>query len=262
MGVLRTMSSNGLIKLRERIAPLRAEIIQHPAFQSMKSLEDLQRFMEMHAYAVWDFMSLLKSLQRKLTCIEVPWQPVGEASIRFLINEIVTGEESDIDPEGDYISHFELYMRAMKRAGADTGLIERFLHRTSEQGLDAAIAHDETPESAKQFLNTTFRFIDAGKPHVLAAVFTFGREDLIPDMFLSFVDHLKSQFPNEVGTLRYYLERHIEVDGDHHSHLAYQMTEKLCGNDPIKWQEANEAVMEALEARRLLWEGLLTAEVK
>ena len=173
MGVLRTMSSNGLIKLRERIAPLRAEIIQHPAFQSMKSLEDLQRFMEMHAYAVWDFMSLLKSLQRKLTCIEVPWQPVGEASIRFLINEIVTGEESDIDPEGDYISHFELYMRAMKRAGAETGLMERFLHRTSEQGLDASTARDQTTYAAKQFLHTTARYNIAGKPQITASIHKF-----------------------------------------------------------------------------------------
>lgn len=257
MGVLKSMSSTGLIKLRERIAPIRADIIQHSAFQSMRSLEDLQRFMEMHVYAVWDFMSLLKSLQRKLTCVEVPWHPVGDASIRFLINEIVTGEESDVDPEGDYISHFELYLRAMKRAGANTGMIERFLTRTRELGIDAAISHEETPEAARQFLSTTFQLIDEGKPHVLAAVFTFGREDLIPDMFLSFVDHLKARFPNEVGTLRYYLERHIEVDGDHHSHLAYQMTEKLCGSDPLKWKEAGDAVMEALEARRKLWEGLV-----
>lgn len=254
------MSSSGLLRLREKIAPLRADIVQHPSFQAMQRLEDLQRFMELHVYAVWDFMSLLKSLQRNLTCVEVPWYPVGDASIRFLINEIVTGEESDVDPEGDYISHFELYLRAMKRAGADTGMIERFLARTKEQGIDAAIMHEETPESARQFVNTTFQFIHENKPHVLAAVFTFGREDLIPDMFLSFVDHLKAQFPNEVGTLRYYLERHIEVDGDHHSHLAYQMTEKLCGNDPVKWQEAGDAVMEALEARRKLWEGLVVEQ--
>lgn len=255
------MSSSGLLRLREKIAPLRADIIQHPSFQAMQRLEDLQRFMELHVYAVWDFMSLLKSLQRTLTCVEVPWHPVGDASIRFLINEIVTGEESDVDPESDYISHFELYLRAMKRAGADTGMIERFLARTKEQGIDAAIMHEETPESARQFVNTTFQFIHENKPHVLAAVFTFGREDLIPDMFLSFVDHLKAQFPNEVGTLRYYLERHIEVDGDHHSHLAYQMTEKLCGNDPVKWQEAGDAVMEALEARRKLWEGLVVEQI-
>ncbi len=255
------MSSTGLLKLRERIAPIRIGIIQHPSFQAMKSLEDLQRFMEMHVYAVWDFMSLLKALQRNLTCVEVPWQPVGDASIRFLINEIVTGEESDVDPEGDYISHFELYHRAMKRAGADTGLIERFILRFQSHGVDASIYHEETPDAARQFMETTFRLIKEGKPHVLAAVFTFGREDLIPDMFLAFVDHLKARFQNEVGTLRYYLERHIEVDGDHHSHLAYQMTEKLCGNDPIKWQEATDAVVEALEARRLLWEGLLKKEI-
>ena len=86
-------------KINVAIEPLRQEIINHKVYAEIKDLEDLKIFMNFHVYAVWDFMSLLKSLQNNLTCTSVPWFPVGNTKTRHLINEIVVGEESDVDGE-------------------------------------------------------------------------------------------------------------------------------------------------------------------
>lgn len=213
--------------------------------------------MQHHVFAVWDFMSLLKALQRELTCVDVPWVPRGSANTRYLINEIVTGEESDVDADGNRMSHFELYLAAMKQAGADTGHIHALLAELANgTAVHEALKRCNAAEAISNFVNTTFDVIATGKPHVMAAVFTFGREDLIPGMFLSFVAELNKQ-GQKADIFQYYLERHIEVDGDHHAHLAYEMTTELCGDDDAKWAEARTAVEQALQARVVLWDAIL-----
>jgi len=249
--------------IQENIAPLRKQIVEHKAYAQINSMEDLRIFMEQHIYAVWDFMSLLKSLQKNLTCVETPWVPKGDAATRFLINEIVVGEESDVDEDGFRTSHFELYLKAMKQSGADTGVIESFIHTLLQKGdLEDAFKTAEVPESAREFMRFTFKSIYSNKPHVLAAIFTFGREDLIPDMFMSIIEDVHNDVPEQISTFKYYLERHIEVDGDHHSHLAMQMTALLCGEDELLWQEAEAAVIQALQMRIQLWDGVYDAIIK
>lgn len=244
-------------RIKERIAPLRDQIIQHNVYATIKTVDDLQLFMEQHIFAVWDFMSLLKSLQNNLTCTRVPWLPVGDAETRFLINEIVVGEESDVDLAGERKSHFELYLAAMKQANASVEQIEQFIEEISKSGnVQSALSAAGVGEKTRQFVNFTFDIIHSNKPHLQAAVFTFGREDLIPDMFLSIVEDLYQRIPESVSVFKYYLERHIEVDGDHHSHLALQMTANLCGEDPQKWQEAEAAIVASLNMRVLLWDGV------
>ena len=251
------MTNLHLKRLQEDIQPLRQALINHPVYSSIKSLEQLRIFMQHHIFAVWDFMSLLKALQRELTCVTIPWIPKGTAATRYLINEIVIGEESDVDQHGVRMSHFELYGNAMKEAGADTGSITALITALKRgNNITSAIEGAGVPEAAKAFLANTFDVVNSGKAYVQAAVFTFGREDLIPGMFVSFVAALQAQEPGGVDTFKYYIERHIEVDGDHHSHLAYQMTEELCGDDPAKWMEATEAVKSALHARIGLWNAI------
>jgi len=247
-------SMQGLI---EAVAPYRQTLLDHPLYRSMRSIEHVRVFMAHHVHAVWDFMSLVKGLQLRLTGMQLPWKPVGDPEVRYLINEIVLGEESDEDPEGGRIAHFELYLRAMRELGLQTEAIERYVRDyrwNMDQGEPTGL-----PEGGLAFNRRTFDLIRRAGTHELAAVFTLGREDLIPDMFVRMVETMNREFPGKLSSLVYYLERHIEVDGEHHKHLAYRMTEWACGTDPALWQEAAEAVKEALLARCALWDAVVEA---
>jgi hypothetical protein len=219
--------------------------------------------MEQHVFAVWDFMSLLKALQGRLTCAGVPWLPQGNAEVRRLVNEIVLGEESDSLPEGGAASHFELYLQAMRQAGADTAQVAHFI-RTLESGqtVDGALAQAGVSASVNEFVRHTFAVIGRGRAHEIAAAFTYGREDLIPEMFTQLVQGLERQFPGKLATLRYYLDRHIELDGDEHGEMGRRMVNLLCEGDPRREQEATQAAVAALQARMRLWDGIASAVEK
>ncbi|PHX74979.1 MAG: heme oxygenase [Chitinophagaceae bacterium] len=252
------MENKFLKELEHEVADLRNKLVNHPVYSHIKTVEDLTIFMESHVYAVWDFMSLLKALQINLTCVQIPWRPVGNASTRYLINEIVTGEESDVDQYGNRLSHFELYLNAMHQAGANTALVSSLIDDiTNNKPIEEVLNNHSFSPAAMQFMEFTFKTIATEQPHLMATVFTFGREDLIPDMFISFIKELKKQFPDKVDIFQYYIERHIEVDGGHHAELAHQMTLELCGTDPSKWLQATEFVKKALQVRIALWDEIL-----
>jgi hypothetical protein len=244
-----------LQELAERLRPLYEQLAQHRLYRSFAGIEDLRVFLEAHVFAVWDFMSLLKVLQRGLTCVDVPWVPSAFPVSRRLINEIVLGEESDVYA-GMPASHFEIYLLAMKACGASTAAIDALVAgvRRSED-LDGLL--NAAPTEAREFVRSTFGFVDSGKLHVVAAAFTFGREDLIPDMFRSFIRDQNDAMEGRLEMLRWYMERHIEVDGDEHGPMALRMIAELCGDDAVKWGEASVAAEEALRARIALWDGVV-----
>jgi hypothetical protein len=243
-------------QIEARIQPLYLRLANHPLYASLRRLEDLHIFMQSHVFAVWDFMCLLKTLQRGLTSIEVPWLPSLHPESRRLVNEIVLGEESDVF-EDRPVSHFEVYRIAMHRCGADTAPIDTFLTEL-RRSVDwrTALLTAKAPVPAVAFVHSTFSFMEPGKLHSTAAAFTFGREDLIPDMFRGFIRDQDEQLGGKLKTLRWYLERHIEVDGDEHGPMALRMVAELCGDDPHKWNEATIAAVSALEARLALWDGI------
>jgi pyrroloquinoline quinone (PQQ) biosynthesis protein C len=255
--------SEQLQDLAERLRPLYDRIANHPLYRSFENLQDLHLFLETHVFAVWDFMSLLKALQRGLTCVDTPWLPSRYPESRRLVNEIVLGEESDIYGT-QALSHFELYLLAMREAGASTDAIDSLVAQLREgSGLAPALALCGAPEPAQRFVHATFQLIERGELHTLAAAFTFGREDLIPEMFRSFIHDLDTSQYNadeithrSLATLRWYLDRHIEVDGEDHGPMALRMVSELCGDDPRKWSEAAEAAETALRARLALWDGI------
>jgi hypothetical protein len=245
-------------KINSEIADLRTQLINHKVYSKINNLHELQIFMEHHIYAVWDFMSLLKALQINLTCTTLPWFPVGNPKTRQLINEIVAGEESDLDNKGATKSHFELYLDAMEQVGADTQPINTFIEALqSGKSFTEAYTIANVPLAAQNFVNSTFKVINEGKSYIQAASFTFGREDLIPGMFHSIVSDFNSVAPEKVSIFKYYLDRHIEIDGDSHSHLALGMTAELCGDIQTFWDEALVAVKETLQQRILLWDAAL-----
>ena len=246
-----------LQKIQEEIAPLRVKLIQHKMYANIKTLEDFQGFMEQHIFAVWDFMSLLKSLQRGLTSVEVPWSPIGSPTTRRFINEIVLGEESDMDENGVVASHFELYLDAMEQIGANTTEIKKLIRlieggKTISDALSAVAIQKET----KEFVLFTFSMIETRELHKIASIFTFGREDLIPDMFIEILREMKEQGQKNITKLLYYLERHIEIDAGDHGPISLKMIEELCQNDTKKWDEVLESAKSALEYRIRLWDGV------
>lgn len=247
-------------EINQRITPYRNTLINHPLYSEIKTPEHLQLFMEYHVFAVWDFMSLLKALQNGLTCTSVPWKPVGNPETRYLINEIVLAEETDINRQGQRESHFEMYLNAMKKAGADTSGILSFLHASeTEQDVLKLIDSQSIPEAIKTFLRFTFETISEGKMHTIAAAFTFGREDLIPQLFSSIIENIQQHFPvQDLADFKYYFDRHIELDEDEHGPMALQMVSQLCGDDGKKWREVEQVTVASLQAREALWEGILS----
>lgn len=242
----------------KNIAPYRAKLLNHSLYGQIKTMEDLHCFLENHVYAVWDFMSLLKALQNTLTCTTTPWIPVGNPEVRYLINEIVLAEETDVDQQGKHKSHYELYTDAMVASGAKTDTVVAFLDDVvATQNIFVSIKQSNLHPSVKAFLDFTFRVIEEGKPHQIAAAFTFGREDLIPEMFTEILKEFELNFPNnDLSKLIYYFERHIELDADEHGPMAMQMIAELCGNDERKWIEVEEVSILALQKRIELWNGI------
>ena len=193
-----------MIETTSKLDEYRSALINHPLYNAMNSIDAIQRFMETHVFAVWDFMSLLKRLQLDLTCTSIPWTPVGNPVTRRLINEIVFGEESDVDQNGNATSHFELYIKAMEDIGADTSAIKSFIQQL-EQGetWEKAIVNSGASQAAKQFVQQTMDCVENDPIHVVAGVFTYGREDLIPDLFISIVRELSEKGHSGANTLVY-----------------------------------------------------------
>jgi len=247
-----------LLALEERLSLLREQAVRHAVYACIETLEDLHVFVEHHVFAVWDFMSLLKTLQNALTSVTIPWLPRGNRLSRRLINEIVLVEESDeIVEMGGYSSHFELYLEGMQQCGANTFCMHTFL-RELERGTDVGMALKiaAAPAAARAFVQTTWQIMATHQPHMIAAAFTLGREDVIPDMFRSIVNGLEAKFPGQLTLFRTYLERHIDVDEEEHTPMAFQMLEELCGASAERWHQAQEAAQLALQARLALWNGI------
>lgn len=241
-----------------KIKSHRDKLLNHRLYSNIERIEDLQIFTENHIYAVWDFMSLLKALQIKLTCTKTPWVPNNNSQTAYLINEIVLAEETDVNQLGERKSHYELYIDAMIDIGAKIEFPTKNINEiASSKNVFASIDNLELHKNIKEFLRFTFSVIEEGKPHKIAAIFTFGRENLIPNMFNEILREFEKNIKDkDISKLIYYFERHIELDEDEHGPMALEMVSMLAENDQKKWDEIEKISIEALEKRILLWDAI------
>ena len=239
--------------IQKEIESLRQELKSHRLYEQLETIEDIKIFTQDHVFAVWDFMSLLKALQIELTCVSIPWVPRKKGKLTQFINEIALAEESDVDLSGESKSHFEMYLDAMGRMGSDTQKIEIFMSKIIQNmPVSEALDFAEVPDAVKSFVKVTFDTIYSNDAHKIASAFTFGREDLIPDMFIEIIQqtHEQASFKDFL----YYLNRHVELDGDSHGPLSLEMIVELCGDDQQKWSEVLATAKASLEVRISLWD--------
>jgi hypothetical protein len=248
-------------QVRDQLVTLRARLLDHPIYAEVASVEDLKRFMEDHVFAVWDFMSLLKRLQQDLTCTKVPWFPADNARAARLINDIVIGEETDVDPDGSYVSHLDLYLRAMADVGASTRQFETF--RSLAAGgtpVEAGMVRTGVPPHVRAFVAHTMTLAQSGSTEEVVAAFFYGREDIIPEMF----SRLQKTLPgmkhdkNRLRHFIYYIERHIELDGDSHGPMGRELLDNLVAHSPQSNERALRAACNSIQARIELWNGTLS----
>jgi hypothetical protein len=236
---------------------LRKAMTTHRVFEVIDSVERLKRFMEAHVFAVWDFMSLLKRIQRDFTCTECPWVPTEDATGRRLINQIVLDEESDLDVNGHPASHFEMYLSAMDEIGADTSRIRKTIstrHGGDVAALCQAMHENNVPEYVSSFVKNTIKTAAHGKTVEVMAAFLYGREDVIPDMFRR-LQKLWDSRGEHTPQFSHYLQRHIVLDDNDHAPAVRQMLEKriVCGESQ---QLAVQAAKASMAKRVALWDGL------
>jgi hypothetical protein len=239
--------------LHQQIAGLRRQLADHPLYHQILSVEDLRIFLESHVFAVWDFMSLLKYLQRELTSVDVPWLPATAVSGRTtrLINEIVLREESDELPDGRILSHFQIYRESMTSVGANTAAIDELV-RDIERGksVNEALSNPSIPRPAAAFVQQTFSVIESGHLPAIAATFAYGREEVIREVLQHLLPRVSEALPG-LTLFQVLLDRHLALDAERHAHLSGAMIEEICGasgdSTADRWQEA----------RLALWDGIL-----
>lgn len=246
------------ILLKERafeLKKVKEELINHPVFKSIKSIEDLQIFMSYHVFAVWDFMSLIKRLQNDLTCTSIPWLPNKYEYAAHLINEIVLGEESDSIPnEKGYMSHFSLYIEAMKEVGANTNNINNFISKL-QQGESLEVLLKEQPQFIENFVKYTIETAKNKNTYEVLGSFFYGREDIIPEMFSNILNQWNIN-EEKAPMFVYYLKRHIELDSGEHGPAAEKIISIVTEEKAENIINVLDCAIESVKKRIELWNGI------
>jgi Protein of unknown function (DUF3050) len=252
---LTTSEVQSLDDLRRTMTPVRDKLLSHPLYRAVSTLPRLRVFMSDHVFAVWDFMCLAKRLQRDLTCWEELWKPPQRPALARFINGVIFGEESDVDSDGHACSHFGLYLAGMREVGAPTEPAEDFIGLI-RAGIDArsSLVAVGASQAVQQFVSHTLRVVNEGTTIEVLAAFLFGREDLIPEMFSRLLPRWNDS--KDARHFAYYVNRHIELDGDDHGPSGLRALAQMAEGDASAWRLASCAAQSAILARIELWDGV------
>jgi Protein of unknown function (DUF3050) len=210
--------------------------------------------MEQHVFAVWDFMCLLKELYRSVVSIFPPWFPPKDALSAHLICSILAEEEGDLTEDGkSYLSHYEIYITAMEKIGANTDPIKKLLTLLKgRHNIQDALSHIPIRSTTKDFVLTTFSFFEL-QAHQLASAFVYGREGITAAIFMPLLEQLEERSSSfnqdQLSTLIYYFKRHIELDDGEHYPKGIKMLSNLIGDDRNKLDEVEEVAVRAITSR-------------
>ena len=238
---------------KKKLNDLKRKITAHPLFANKLEPKHICKFMESHIFAVWGFMSILKSLQKMITPNNLPWMPnknTKNGLVNF-VNEIILCEESDYIEGIGFISHFEIYLLAMKNMDAKTDQLDKLISIISSKGYDEKYLDNiDATDEVKSFLKHDLEVSMKGTLPEIVGAFTLGREKVIPNMFGYILPAIK-----ETSTSKYlvtYLERHIDIDGDRHGPLSMKLLNTSCGEKELSLAYAT--AIKSLELRLLVWD--------
>jgi len=241
-----------------KILLLNQKLFEHSLYSNILEIRDLHILMEAHVFAVWDFMSLVKRLQKSLTTVEIPWTPPNNSRCSRLLNEIVLGEESDLNINGDPQSHLEMYLEAMDEIGADSKVFRTFLELVQNgEDVNKSLRLVNIPSYIVEFVEYTMKISLEGSLAEVMGCFFFGREDIIPRMFQNFLDRCKVDL-SEAPKLQYYLLRHIDVDANEHGPAALKiMLDMFFDENEAEFGAVIDAACLSIQKRIGLWDGVL-----
>ena len=240
----------------EPIKTNRLSLERHRVFDQLITNEDLQLFMSWHVFSVWSHMSIIKRLQLEFTCTCLPWTPYRSAKAAYLINKIVSENESTALTNNTYLSQFELYLCAMEEIGANTFSIRTFVDLiAANMPLQDALKISNASPAIDEFVLTNTHIAISGSVEEVLGCMIYADEYISPKSFMrSSAGSALSRFDEEKFSL--YLKMCCSTDPHRrHSDITNLLIEQTNGNES-RLKTCLDAALGAIKRQANLWDAL------